>query len=90
MTSLEEQVVALRAQLDELAERARLHGITQRFLIGDHSVKINDWCHYPKRDKAFLSAKDTNPKVVRLYTITEVAEIVQQAIFNYVDAGRTK
>ena len=43
MTKLEEEVVALRKQLADLAERVRIDAVAEAFLLGDHPVRLNDY-----------------------------------------------
>lgn len=43
MTDLENEVAALRAQLDNLAERVRIDAVATAFLRGDHAVHEGDY-----------------------------------------------
>ena len=43
MTKLEDQIAALRVQLEELAERVRLDAVADAFLRADHAVRDGDY-----------------------------------------------
>ena len=57
-TTLEEEVAALRAQLDDLAERVRLDAVAGAFLRGEHTVREGDYAvidDFPTRVSSIAS-----------------------------------
>jgi hypothetical protein len=43
VTKLEEEVAALRKQLNDLAERVRISAVAEAFLRGEHPVRLKDY-----------------------------------------------
>lgn len=41
--TLEEEVAGLRAQLNALGQRVRLHSVAERFVAGDHEIRLGDY-----------------------------------------------
>ena len=49
MSDLEAEVEALHKQLRDLAERVRLHAVAERFIAGNHEIRLGDAFLHGKR-----------------------------------------
>lgn len=95
MSKLEQEIIKLRQQLTDLAERVRVNDAADSFMMGDHVVRQGDyavidgfptrvvsissdgkWTYFDGRSVLEPFRVPPSDDIERLYTRTEVAEII--------------
>ena len=92
MARLQSEIDQLRAQLDALEQRVRIHDAAESFIAGEREIREGDYMladgfptrlddvssegKWTYRDRHKYAEHGRRPEAERLYTVAEVAEIV--------------